>query len=80
LAITGGCLCEAVRYEVKAEAPLGARYCWRRVCQYLGCGTGAVGALFRRDDVTVSGPLSHSDHLDQIGAEVGVLRPRSPRG
>jgi hypothetical protein len=28
------------------------------VCQYLGCGTGAVGALFRKEDVTVSGPLS----------------------
>src|ERR1700691_4999051 len=57
LAITGGCLCRAVRYEVKAEAPLGARYCWCRVCQYLGCGAGAVGTLFRKDDVTVSGPL-----------------------
>ena len=58
MAITGGCLCGAVRYEVKAEAPLGARYCWCRVCQYLGCGAGAVGALFRKEDITVSGRLS----------------------
>ena len=58
MAITGGCLCGAVRYEIKAEAPIGARYCWCRVCQYLGCGTGAVGALFRKEDVTVSGPLN----------------------
>jgi hypothetical protein len=58
LPIAGGCLCGAVRYEIKAEAPLGARYCWCRVCQYLGCGTGAVGALFRKEDVKVSGPLS----------------------
>jgi hypothetical protein len=58
LAIAGGCLCGAVRYEVKAEEPLGARYCWCRVCQYLGCGTGAVGALFRAEDVAVSGPLT----------------------
>ena len=58
MAITGGCLCGAVRYEVKAEVPIGARYCWCRVCQYLGCGTGAVGALFRKEDVAVSGRLS----------------------
>ena len=58
MAITGGCLCGAVRYEVKAEAPLGARYCWCRVYQYLGCGAGAVGALFRKEDITVSGRLS----------------------
>jgi hypothetical protein len=58
LAIAGGCLCGAVRYEIKADAPLGARHCWCRVCQYLGAGTGAVSALFRTEDVAVSGPLT----------------------
>ena len=58
LAIMGGCLCGAVRYEIEADAPLGARYCWCRVCQYLGAGTGAVSALFRTQDVAVSGPLT----------------------
>jgi hypothetical protein len=58
LAIAGGCLCRAVRFEINADAPLGARYCWCRVCQYLGAGTGAVSALFRREDVAVSGPLT----------------------
>ena len=57
MAIAGGCLCRAVRFEINAEAPLGARYCWCRVCQYLGAGTGAVGGLFRKKDVAVSGPL-----------------------
>jgi hypothetical protein len=47
-----------VRYAIKAEAPLGARHCWCRVCQYLGAGTGAAGALFRKEDVAVSGPLT----------------------
>ena len=56
--IAGGCLCGAVRYEIKADAPLGARYCWCRVCQYLGAGTGAVSARFRAEDVVVSGPLT----------------------
>jgi hypothetical protein len=58
LAIAGGCLCRAVRFEINADAPLGARYCWCRVCQYLGAGTGAVSALFRKEDVAVSGPLT----------------------
>jgi hypothetical protein len=58
LAIAGGCLCRAVRYEIKADAPLGARYCWCRVCQYLGAGTGAVSTVFRAEDVAVSGPLA----------------------
>ena len=58
MAITGGCLCGAVRFEISADAPLGARHCWCRVCQYLGAGSGAVGALFLKDAVTVSGPLT----------------------
>ena len=58
MAIGGGCLCRAVRFEINAEAPLGARYCWCRVCQYLGAGTGAVSAFFRKEDVVVSGPLT----------------------
>ena len=55
--ISGGCLCKQLRYEIAADAPIVARVCWCRVCQYLGCGTGAVGALFRKEDVAVSGPL-----------------------
>src|SRR5271166_6446334 len=58
MAITGGCLCGAVRFEISADAPLGARHCWCRVCQYLGAGSGAVGAVFLKDAVTVSGPLT----------------------
>jgi hypothetical protein len=58
LAIAGGCLCGAVRFEITAEAPVGARYCWCRVCQYLGAGSGAVSALFRKQDIAVSGPLT----------------------
>ena len=63
MAISGGCLCRAVRFEIAADAPLGARYCWCRVCQYLGAGTGAVSAIFRKENVTVSGPLI--DHVIQ---------------
>ncbi len=58
MAIAGGCLCGAVRYEIAADAPLGVRQCWCRVCQYLGAGSGTVNAIFARDAVTVSGSLT----------------------
>jgi hypothetical protein len=57
MAISGGCLCRAVRYEIDAEAPLGVRQCWCRVCQYLGAGSGTMNAIFAREAVKVSGPL-----------------------
>ncbi len=55
MAITGGCLCGAVRFEIEAEAPLVVRQCWRRGRQYLGAGSGTVNAIFRKDEVSVSG-------------------------
>jgi hypothetical protein len=39
--LTGGCLCGAVRYRIDAQ-PLGTRYCWCRVCQYLAAGNASV--------------------------------------
>ena len=56
MAITGGCLCGAVRFQIAAD-PLGVRQCWCRVCQYLGAGSGTVNVIFPREAVTVSGPL-----------------------
>jgi hypothetical protein len=53
--ITGGCLCGQLRYEIAAEAPITARICWCRVCQYLGAGTGAAGACFAREALTMTG-------------------------
>jgi Glutathione-dependent formaldehyde-activating enzyme len=41
----------------------------RRVCQYLGCGTGAVSALFRKEGVTVSGPR-HRRFCSQCGTQI----------
>ena len=56
--ITGGCLCKQLRYEIAAGAPILARVCWCRVCQYLGGGTGIAGALFAKDAVTIAGELA----------------------
>jgi hypothetical protein len=58
MAIGGGCLCGAVRFEIAADGPLWVRQCWCRVCQYVGAGSGTVNAIFRKDDLTASGPLT----------------------
>ncbi len=53
--ITGGCRCGQLRYEITAEAPMAARICWCRDCQYLGAGTGTANAVFAREAVKISG-------------------------
>ena len=55
--IEGGCLCKAVRYRSTA-APLAARICWCRLCQYLAAGNGTVNVCFPRDAVTIDGTLT----------------------
>ena len=65
MAITGGCLCGAVRFTIEADAPLGVRQCWCRICQYLGAGSGTVNAIFPKGALTVAGPLTdHVSHAD----------------
>jgi hypothetical protein len=68
MTITGGCLCGAVRFEIAAEAPLFVRQCWCRVCQYLGAGSGTVNAIFPRDAVTVSGPMTDFVNVADSGS------------
>jgi len=55
--ITGGCLCKAVRYRFTA-APLAARVCWCRVCQYLASGNGTVNVCFPTNAMTIEGTLA----------------------
>jgi hypothetical protein len=54
MTISGGCLCGAVRYRSSA-APILARSCWCRTCQYLGAGNATVNALFKVDGFHVEG-------------------------
>src|SRR5277367_628895 len=55
MAISGGCMCKQLRYAVDAEAPLAARVCWCRDCQYIGAGSGTAYAVFLEATVTITG-------------------------
>lgn len=66
MAISGGCLCGAVRIR-SAEEPVAVRSCWCRVCQYLAAGSASVNAIFRRAAVSVEGPLSRFDSVADSG-------------
>ena len=57
MAITGGCLCGAVRYEIGAE-PITARVCWCKDCQKFGAGGPTVNAAFPSDALKAVGNLS----------------------
>ncbi len=64
MAITGGCLCRAVRYSIAAE-PIGARVCWCRDCQYFAAGSATVNVIFPVSALTITGPLrEYASHAD----------------
>jgi len=54
MTISGGCLCGAVRYKTKA-APITARLCWCRVCQYIATGNAAVSVCFPSAGMAIIG-------------------------
>jgi hypothetical protein len=72
MAIAGGCLCGAVRFSIEADAPLLVRECWCRVCQRLGAGGATVNAVFQKEALTISGPLT--DYVSQ--ADSGSIMHR----
>jgi hypothetical protein len=68
-AATGGCLCKAVRYQA-GRAPLMARYCWCRLCQYLSAGGPTVNAFFHADDFEITGEVRWFDGIAESGNQV----------
>ena len=66
MTVTGRCLCGAVRWQ-SAEAPITTRVCWCRDCQYLGAGSGTVGACFRTATFTVAGTTSDYSSVADSG-------------
>jgi hypothetical protein len=69
LPITGGCLCRQVRYTIDA-APLAARSCWCRLCQYLGGGTAGVNLAFPAEAVAITGRLADYASAADSGAHM----------
>jgi len=64
--ITGGCLCRAVRYRSSA-APIVTRWCWCRLCQYLGGGAGTVNVCFRTESFQIEGATSEFHSVAESG-------------
>lgn len=66
MAVTGGCLCKAVRFTIDAE-PMAARMCWCRLCQYLGGGSATVNVCFPADRLALEGEVRWHDSLADSG-------------
>lgn len=56
MAVSGGCLCGAVRYSTAAD-PIMTRICWCRLCQYLAAGNGTVNVVLPSAGLQITGPL-----------------------
>jgi hypothetical protein len=56
MAVTGGCLCGAVRYRIEAE-PIATRTCWCRACQFIAAGSATVNVVFPSATVAIEGAL-----------------------
>lgn len=57
---TGRCACGSVKLFISGE-PLQTRQCWCRQCQQTAAGGPTNNAIFRGDDVAITGDLgSHS--------------------
>lgn len=56
---TGRCACGAVTLEITGD-PLGVRQCWCRQCQQIAAGGPTHNAIFKSEDVAISGKLAQS--------------------
>lgn len=67
--ISGGCLCGAVRWD-SSEGPILTRLCWCRDCQYLGAGSGTVGACFRTSTFSTTGEMTDFPSTADSGSKM----------
>lgn len=72
MAQSGGCLCGAIRYDVTAE-PVRVTICHCTFCQRMTGSAYLVEPIFRRQDVSFSGPMKAYVHRsDNSGKKVTV--------
>ena len=69
MAITGGCLCKAVRYEASAE-PVTVRTCWCRTCQYVSAGSATVNVVFPSDKIRITGTTAEYESIADSGTHM----------
>jgi hypothetical protein len=71
MAMTGGCMCGAVRYQIDAE-PVTAFVCHCRACQYVSGGAGAHVLIAPRGSVRLTrGALRTYWSVADSGAQIG---------
>jgi len=56
---TGRCACGAVTLQISGE-PIGTRQCWCRQCQQIAAGGPTHNAIFKAEEVAISGDLATS--------------------
>src|SRR5512139_1206357 len=69
MAMTGGCLCGAVRYVANAP-PISTRICWCRLCQHFAAGNGSVNVVFPRDGVAITGETRRYSSIADSGSHL----------
>lgn len=55
---SGQCACGSVRLAISGE-PVATRQCWCRQCQQIAAGGPTTNAIFKAEDVSITGPLAH---------------------
>ena len=63
---TGGCNCGAVSATLNGE-PIAVRRCWCRQCQKLAAGSATTNAMFKTEDLALSGAVSTWDYVAASG-------------
>lgn len=66
MSYTGRCACGKVTLTISGE-PIQTRQCWCRKCQQIASGGPTHNAIFRAEDVVVSGDLSQIAYVAASG-------------
>ncbi|MCY1671589.1 GFA family protein [Novosphingobium sp. SL115] len=59
MSYSGECACGSVRLKVSGD-PLGTRQCWCRQCQKIAAGGPTHNAIFKAEDVEITGVLAEN--------------------
>lgn len=62
----GACACGEVTATIAGE-PIATRQCWCRQCQQAAGGGPATNAIFRTDDIALSGALASNGYVAASG-------------